>query len=101
MADIEAVIVEFAEEAAQNYLDSNLEGEVETAVESYMDNNFQTDEYVSQESLHHEISELESKIQGMIDKSIKKAFKKLQSDRAMFSKDYDFDKWEGTNGTDD
>tara|TARA_R100000687_G_scaffold662_1_gene1253 strand:+ start:632 stop:934 length:303 start_codon:yes stop_codon:yes gene_type:complete len=96
MADIEAVIVEFAEEAAQNYLDSNLEGEVETAVESYMDNNFQTDEYVSQESLHHEISELESKIQGMIDKSIKKAFKKLQGDR-----EYDFDKWEGTNGTDD
>jgi len=96
MADIETAIVESAEESAQNYLDSNLEGEVETLVESYMDNNFQTDEYVSQESLHHEISELESKIQGMIDKSIKKVLKILQGDR-----EYDFDKWEGTNGTDD
>ena len=96
MADIEAAIAESAEESAQNYLDSNLEGEVETAVESYMDNNFQTDEYVSQESLHHEISELESKIQGMIDKSIKEALKIFQDNR-----EYDFDKWEGTNGTDD
>ena len=32
----------------------------------------------------------------MIDKSIKKALKILQGDR-----EYDFDKWEGTNGTDD
>ena len=45
--------------------------------------------------------ELDKRIQDMINKSIKKVLKKLQSDRAMFSKDYDFDKWEGTNGTDD
>ena len=113
MADIEAAIAESAEESAQNYLDSNLEGEVETAVESYMDNNFQTDEYVSQESLHHEISELESKIQGIVNKAlenytkvtimkvIKIAIEKCIKDLKEKDKEYDFDKWEGTNGTDD
>ena len=96
MSDIETTITQLAEESAQSYLEDNLESEVEDKVESYLNDNFQKDEYVTQESLHHEISELESKIQGMIDKSIKKAFKKLQGDR-----EYDFDKWEGTNGTDD
>ena len=88
MADVEQAIIESAEEAAQNYLDSNLESEVETQVDNYISNLDVLDSI--------DKNDLDKRIQDMIDKSIKKAFKKLQSD-----KEYDFDKWEGTNGTDD
>lgn len=68
MSDIETTITQPAEESAQSYLDSNLESEVEDKVESYMNDNFQTDEYVTQESLHHEISELQTKIEDLTKK---------------------------------
>jgi len=88
MADIEQAIAESAEDAAQSYLDNNLGTEVEQLC----------DDYISSLDIFDSIDkiELDKRIQDMIDESIKKAFKKLQSD-----KEYDFDKWEGTNGTDD
>ena len=75
MSDIETTITQLAEESAQSYLDSNLESEVEDKVESYMNDNFQTDEYVTQESLHHEISELKTQIEILTNeiKEIKNA----------------------------
>ena len=88
MADIESQILETAEQATQDYLDSNMESEVETQVDNYISNLDVLDSI--------DKDELDKRIQGMIDKSIKKALKILQSDR-----EYDFDKWEGTNGTDD
>jgi len=88
MSDIESQIIESAEEAAQNYLDSNMESEVETQVDNYISNLDVLDSI--------DKNELDKRIQDMIDKSIKKALKILQGDR-----EYDFDKWEGTNGTDD
>ena len=75
MSDIETTITQLAEESAQSYLEGNLESEVEDKVESYMNDNFQTDEYVTQESLHHEISELQTKIEDLTNeiKEIKNA----------------------------
>ena len=75
MSDIETTITQLAEESAQDYLDNNLESEVEDKVESYMNDNFQTDEYVTQESLHHEISELKTEIEKLTNeiKEIKNA----------------------------
>mgnify|MGYP003148993340 FL=1 len=75
MSDIETTITQLAEESAQSYLEDNLESEVEDKVESYMNDNFQTDEYVTQESLHHEISELQTKIEDLTNeiKEIKNA----------------------------
>ena len=88
MADIEQAIAESAEDAAQSYLDNNLGTEVEQLCDDYISN---LDIFDSIDKI-----ELDKRIQDMIDESIKKAFKKLQSD-----KEYDFDKWEGTNGTND
>ena len=75
MSDIETTITQLAEESAQSYLEDNLESEVEDKVESYMNDNFQTDEYVTQESLHHEISELKTEIEKLTNeiKEIKNA----------------------------
>ena len=75
MSDIETTITQLAEESAQSYLEGNLESEVEDKVESYMNDNFQTDEYVTQESLHHEISELKTEIEKLTNeiKEIKNA----------------------------
>ena len=67
MSDIETTITQLAEESAQSYLEDNLESEVEDKVESYMNDNFQTDEYVTQESLHHEISDVVSTLQTKIE----------------------------------
>jgi len=88
MADIEQAIIESAEEAAQNYLDSNMESEVETQVDNYISNLDVLDSI--------DKNDLDKRIQGMIDKSIKEALKIFQDNR-----EYDFDKWEGTNGTTD
>jgi hypothetical protein len=65
MSDIETTITQLAEESAQSYLDSNLESEVEDAVENYMNDNFQKDEYVTEEKMHHEISELKLEIEKL------------------------------------
>ena len=75
MSDIETTITQLAEESAQDYLDNNLESEVEDKIECYMNDHFQTDEYVTQESLHHEISELKTEIEKLTNeiKEIKNA----------------------------
>jgi hypothetical protein len=75
MSDIETTITQLAEESAQSYLDSNLESEVEDAVENYMNDNFQKDEYVTEEKMHHEISELKLEIEKLTNeiKEIKNA----------------------------
>ena len=45
--------------------------------------------------------ELEDKISKIVDKAVKIAIEKCIKDLKEKNKEYDFNKWEGTNGTDD